>query len=135
MAAGGCVWVRVGTYVWVGGWRWVWVVVGVRACSWGHLNAHTCAHVCTCVHVWVRTCVCTVRVRVGEGGGEFVLVVGCICVDGWWLRRGLSSLYLQRRLRSHNIQTSSQAFHQHANRNQILFKPGGVLIGSRIPHF
>ena len=74
------------------------MVVGVRGCSWGHLNAHTCAHVCTCVHVWVRTCVCTVRVRVGEGGGEFVLVVGCICVDGWWLRRGLSSLYLQRLL-------------------------------------
>ena len=136
---GGCGWLCVGAggYVCVGG--WMEVGVGGCGCAWVFVGTFKCTHMCTCVHMCARVgaymCVCTVRVRVGEGGGEFVLVVGCICVDGWWLRRGLSSLYLQRLLRSHDIQTSSQAFHQHANRNQILFKPGGVLIGSRTPHF
>ena len=71
------------------------MVVGGRGCSWGHLNAHTCAHVCTCVHMCARVgaymCVHGAG-ACGGGRGEFVLVVGCMCVDGWWLRRVLSSL-------------------------------------------
>ena len=102
---GGCGWLWVGAsgYVCVGGWMevgvggcgWAWVFVGTFKCTHMCTCVHMCAHVCTCgcVHVCAR-CGCVW----GREGGEFVLVVGCICVEGWWLRRGLSSLYLQRLL-------------------------------------
>ena len=48
-----------------------------------------CAHVCL---VGAYMCVHGAGACGGSGEGEFVLVVGCMCVDGWWLRRVLSSL-------------------------------------------
>ena len=102
---GGCgwLWVNAGGYICVGG----WMEVGVGGCGWAWVFVATfkCTHMCTCVHMCARVCTCgCVHVCArcgcvwGREGGEFVLVVGCICVEGWWLRRGLSSLYLQRLL-------------------------------------
>ena len=92
---GGCgwLWVNAGGYICVGG----WMEVGVGGCGWAWVFVGTfkCTHMCTCVHMCARVgaymCVHGAG-ACGGGGGKIVLVVGCMCVDGWWLRRGLSSL-------------------------------------------